>query len=343
MSSENKLLPYISKLQSNQLKYLWVFLPLFLTYIGNIFGGMYTTLGFISIFVLTILDFFWKSSKKSEIKDERFFSNHILFGVALFQFAICLSFLWGSGYGNLTGIYYWFAILSSGLATSISAAAGAHELIHRRGDLEKTIGTLQLATTLYGHHPVEHIQGHHRHVATDEDPSSPAKGTNFWFYLVNGYIKEIKEGYGYEAERLAKKDKKAFSLENHVVKWWSFNMAFLLFTLLFGWKATLGYILISLIFVLFHASVVYSQHYGLRRGQGERVNDTHSWQTNSVITEIFLLGFGNHSDHHSRVTKTYAEIHQKEDGPNTPFGYFGSFVVSLFPPLWYSIMDKRIK
>ncbi len=343
MLSKIKQLSYISKIQHNQLQYLLVFVPLFLAYLGNLMGGIFTTFGIIFVVVLTLLDFIWKKSDKSEIKDEKHFSNHILFGVALFQFAVILSFLWGVGYGNIFGIYYWFAVLSSGFAVAIAAAAGAHELIHRRADFEKTIGSLQLALVFYGHHPVEHIQGHHRHVATDEDPSSPAKGTNFWVYLIKGYIQEIKEGYGYEAERLIKKNKKAFSLENQVVKWWSLNILFLLLTLIFGFDAFFGYIMIGLIFVVFHAAVVYSQHYGLRREEGERVGDTHSWQTNSIVTELFLLGFGNHSDHHTRVTKTYTEIIQKEDGPNMPFGYFASFVVAMFPPLWYSIVDKRIK
>jgi alkane 1-monooxygenase len=344
MSSETKQLPYISKIQTNQLQYLLVFVPLFLAYLGNIMGGIFTTFGIGFVLILTLLDFVLKKTTKPEIKDEKYFSNHILFGVAFFQFAVILSFLWGvSDYGNVFGQFYWYSILSSGFAVAIAAAAGAHELIHRRADFEKNIGSLQLALVFYGHHPVEHIQGHHRHVATDEDPSSPAIGTNFWSYLVKGYIQEIKDGYGYEAERLTKKDKKAFSLENQVVKWWSVNILFLLFTFIFGFDAVIGYILISLIFVVFHASVVYSQHYGLRREDGDRVGDPHSWQTNSIVTELFLLGFGNHSDHHTRVTKTYAEIVQKEDGPNMPFGYFASFVVAMFPPLWYSIVDKRIK
>ena len=336
-------LTFLSKIQSSHLKYLMVFVPLFLAYLGNIFGSYWTLLGIGSIAVITVLDFLVKDNSKIDIKDEKYFSNHILFGVAFFQLALLISFVIGVKNGVIIGQYYWWAILSTGFATAICGSAGAHDLIHRRADLEKTIGSLQLALVLYGHHPVEHIQGHHRHVATDEDPSSPAKGTNFWVYLVKGYIQEIKEGYGYEAERLTKKQKKPFSLDNQVVKWWSLNFLVLLTVGIIDFDALIGYILISLIFVVFHAAVVYSQHYGLRREDGERVGDTHSWQTNSLMTELFLLGFGNHSDHHTRVTKTYTEIYQKDFGPKMPFGYFGSLVVAIIPPLWFSIVDKRLE
>ena len=334
----------LSKIQTDQIKYCLIFIPLFLAYIGNVYGGIYTLLGVGSIAILTILDFVIKDDSKTEIKDERNFSNQILFGVALMQLILAISFLWGVKNNTIDGMWFWTAILSTGFGVALCGAGGAHELIHRRSDLEKNIGTLQLSLLLYGHHTVEHIQGHHRHIATDEDPSSPAKGTNFYSYLILGYIKEIQNGYKMEAERLIKKSKKAFSFENQVVKWWSLTLVFFIISgAIFGIKAIVGYILISLIFVIFHAAVVYSQHYGLRREEGERVGDTHSWQTNSLITEYFLLGFGNHSDHHTRVTKTYAEIIQKEDGPRMPFGYFGSLVVVMMPPLWFSIVDKRIK
>lgn len=331
-----------NSIQKNQYRYMWVFIPFFLAYLGNLFGGIATLFGIGFLGILTVLDCFWKSDKKTEVKDSRKVSNQILFCVAAFQLILSFSFLWGVTYGNVVGIWVWSAILSNGIAIGIAASAGAHELIHRRSKLEKTIGTLQVAAVLYGHHTVEHIQGHHRNVATDIDPSSPDKGTWFWKYLVVGYFTEIKEGYTYEATRLKKKSKNPFSLQNQVVKYWSFTFLWLFGIFVFFRPAFLGYIIICLIFIVFHAAVVYAQHYGLRRQEGERVNDTLSWQTNTVITEYFLLGFGNHSDHHTRVTKTYTEITNKPDGPNSVCGYFASFWLVIIPPIWFSIYDKKI-
>jgi alkane 1-monooxygenase len=329
-------------MNKQQLPYLWIFLPLFLAYVGNILGGYFTLLGIGLVAILTVLDFFWTTKNDIDTVDNRGFSNQILFGVAFFQVMLLISFVWSTYFGIITGVWYFGAILSTGFACAMAASAGAHELIHRRSDLERNIGAMQMGLLFYGHHIIEHIQGHHRHVATDEDPSSPAKGTNFYTYLIKGYIAEVKHGFAFESARLIKKNKSVYTFENVVFRWWMFNLLILILVAFFGFWAFLGYVLISAIFIFFHAAVVYSQHYGLRKEDGDRVNDTHSWQTNSLITQYFLLGFGNHSDHHTRVTKTYTEIIQKETGPMMPFGYLASVVVAMIPFLWFKIVDKRL-
>ncbi|RTL32519.1 MAG: alkane 1-monooxygenase, partial [Rhodocyclaceae bacterium] len=48
----------------------------------------------------------------------------------------------------------------------------AHELGHKHAAWERWLSRVVLAPVAYGHFFVEHNRGHHRRVATPEDPAS---------------------------------------------------------------------------------------------------------------------------------------------------------------------------
>lgn len=50
--------------------------------------------------------------------------------------------------------------------------AVAHEIFHKNGPLDKYLGTFHMVKNLYPHFTYEHLYGHHRRVATPEDPAS---------------------------------------------------------------------------------------------------------------------------------------------------------------------------
>jgi alkane 1-monooxygenase len=273
------------------------------------------------------------------------------------QAATIVTFLWKlilvnqSYYGYYYGYVYnygfsfgnWIlpAILGNGLVIGLAVSGGAHELLHRREQNLKDLGTAQLALIGYGHYTVEHIQGHHRNVGYANDPSTAIKGQNFYSFLINALKREFTDAWDYEAARFTKKNLSPNTMDNQVYKWTFYSGIFYLGILLFcGMFGLFSYLLVSLIAVSYHAMIVYSQHYGLVKDPDNRVDDTISWQTDSVITENFVLGFGNHSDHHTRVTKTYTEIVIKEDGPMMPCGYFGIIPLALVPNLWFKYFGK---
>ena len=64
-----------------------------------------------------------------------------------------------------------------GVAFSVGTIGGAgintaHELGHKKEELEQWLSKLTLAPVCYGHFYVEHNRGHHVRVATPEDPAS---------------------------------------------------------------------------------------------------------------------------------------------------------------------------
>jgi alkane 1-monooxygenase len=337
----------ITEPKVNLKQYYWAFLPMILAIIGNVFGGYFTLLPLVLFAILIPLDFVVKNKSKVEIKDEKTLSNTILYWVAGLQFAVVTTFLWRLIivnqwlYGRDFGPWILPAILGNGLVIGLAISSGAHELLHRREQNLKDLGTAQLALVGYGHYTTEHIQGHHRNVGYPGDPSTAVKGQNFYSFLVNALLQEFTDAWKYESSRFQKKNLSPNTMENQVYKWTVYSAIFYVAILIFcGIFGFFSYLLISFIAVGYHAMIVYSQHYGLVKDPDNRVDDTISWQTDSVITENFVLGFGNHSDHHTRVTKTYTEIVQKEEGPLMPCGYFGIIPLALIPSLWFKYFGK---
>jgi alkane 1-monooxygenase len=91
----------------------------------------------------------------------------------------------------------------------------------------------------------------------------------------------------------------------------------------------------------------YLSHYGLRRqklpsGRYERLRAEHSWNSNTIIMNVFLLHLQRHSDHHTNPSHRYQGIRHADNAPQLPSNYTAMLVVSLIPMLWRRMMDPRV-
>ena len=103
----------------------------------------------------------------------------------------------------------------------------------------------------------------------------------------------------------------------------------------------------ALIGIFLLEAMNYLSHYGLRRqklpsGRYERLRPTHSWNSNTVIMNVFLLHLQRHSDHHVDPSHRYQGIRHAEDAPQLPSNYAAMLVLSLVPMLWRRVMDPRV-
>jgi alkane 1-monooxygenase len=117
--------------------------------------------------------------------------------------------------------------------------------------------------------------------------------------------------------------------------------------LFFGSFGLLFAVLVAIVGFTLLETVNYIEHYGLLRlkmksGRYERVKEIHSWNSNHVIGRIVLYELTRHSDHHFKSSKKYQILDCHEESPQMPFGYPTSMVISLIPPLWFKLMNKRI-
>jgi alkane 1-monooxygenase len=94
--------------------------------------------------------------------------------------------------------------------------------------------------------------------------------------------------------------------------------------------------------------VDYIEHYGIVRkptadGRYERVNPLHSWNANHLVSNFFLFQLQRHSDHHAHAIKRYQVLDHLDESPQLPFGYPTMILMALIPPLWFTLMDKKLE
>lgn len=88
--------------------------------------------------------------------------------------------------------------------------------------------------------------------------------------------------------------------------------------------------------------ITYLHHYGLVRGEDEEPGPQHSWAHHRWLTNCLTFNNTFQSDHPLRPGIPYCALHAMYGGPRLPASYFTMFCVALVPPLWRTLMDKRL-
>lgn len=224
----------------------------------------------------------------------------------------------------------------------------AHELGHKKTRLEQNLAKWALAVPAYGHFCVEHNRGHHRYVATPEDPASARMGESIYRFMLREIPGGWRRAWLAEAERLERKGQPACCRQNVILQ--SYAISLVLqggLLLVFGWMM-IPFLLIHNVFAWFQlTSANYIEHYGLLRqrnanGSYERCQPHHSWNANYIFSNVVLFQLERHSDHHAHSHRRYQSLRHFEDIPQLPNGYFGCYLLAYFPWLWYRVMDPRL-
>jgi len=84
------------------------------------------------------------------------------------------------------------------------AAVAGHELIHKKEWYNKGIGTLAYAKFFYTHFFDEHVKGHHRYVATPEDPATSRRNEPFYTFIFRSVYGSHKNTWDRDAARIRK-------------------------------------------------------------------------------------------------------------------------------------------
>ena len=250
----------------------------------------------------------------------------------------------------------WPVIDKIGLAATIGFIGGigintAHELGHKKESHERWLSKIALAQSFYGHFYIEHNRGHHVRVATPEDPASSRIGENFYRFWLRTVTGSLSSAWNLEKRRYQRKGTHPFHLGNDVLNAWM--MTAVLWGGLVAWLGpeVLPYLLLQAVIGFSLLEVVnYLEHYGMLRQKVasgktqryERVQPSHSWNSNNIATNVLLYHLQRHSDHHANPTRRYQVLRDYEESPVLPTGYAGMIVLALVPPLWRRVMDHRV-
>jgi len=308
----------------------------------------------LAFFILPVLELFTPVSTENVApEDEKSRSQLRFFDSLLYLNALLLFSIVGYYLLIISQIDLHF-FEAAGLTLSVGIVVGAvginvaHELGHRSNKQEQLLAKIMLLPALYQHFFIEHNRGHHKNVATDQDPATARFGESVYFFWLRSVGGSWHGAWLLEQDRLQKAGQSVFSWRNEMIRFsivqagWLLGIFFVL-----GGTALLCAVLIAIIGFLLLETINYIEHYGLQRrllasGRPEPVSPAHSWNSNHELGRIFLYELTRHSDHHFKATRKYQILRHTDQSPQLPFGYPTSVLLALAPPLWFAVMNPQV-
>ena len=235
------------------------------------------------------------------------------------------------------------------LAFSVGVTAGvfgmlcAHELAHSRRRFDRFVALAMLTATSNRQFRIAHIFGHHRRAATERDAATARLGESFYVFLARTLPCQWKEAWEFEQRRCAHRG--LTSLRNRAFQ--DVMMSLLVFAAVVkacGMGGLLFFLIENIVAITVLELFNYIAHYGLVRADGRNASlpDTCSWNSSSEFANLLIFNMGRHSDHHRRPAASYQSLSGLSGSPELPFGYAGSILLALIPPLWRRAMDPFV-
>jgi len=240
-------------------------------------------------------------------------------------------------------------IFAMGIMCGVIGINVGHELGHRNNRFDEFIGEILLLTSLNTHFLPYHNGGHHYNVATPEDAATARKNEILYLFWIRSHFSSYVEAWKLENKRIREENRSWFHYQNRMLIYTFCNILLLSSIFVFFGKFVLFcFIAAAVSGIIMLETVNYIEHYGLLRsknefGRYEKVKRNHSWNSNHQVGQVLLFNLSRHSDHHYNGSKHYQLLKSLPESPQMPTGYPGMMLLSLFPPLWFWVMNKRIK
>ena len=336
-------------------KYLIAYIGPLSAYISVLQTGIWTYSAVILTFlIIPILEFVLPGNQRNLSIDQfetrkamRFFDFLLYLHIPILYGLIGL-YLWRVTSSTLNA-YEWMGMtLGVGIFIGSSGINVAHELGHRPNQWEQNFSKWLLLPALYQHFFIEHNRGHHKRVATKEDPATALYGEWLFGFWIRSTFGSYHHAWTLEKERLQKKALPFWSIYNQMIRFTAYQLIYLtIISVIFGWIGLICAVVVAIIGFLLLETINYVEHYGLLRkklpsGRYEKVGMQHSWNSNHEIGRIFLYELTRHADHHYKASKKYQTLAHYPESPQLPMGYPAAILLALVPPLWFKIMNSSV-
>ncbi|XRE42787.1 Alkane-1 monooxygenase [Tenacibaculum discolor] len=338
------------------LKFLTILILPITVYISFTSMGWLTLLPLVVFFgFVPLLELLFNPDKQNlnkeqeELEKENKLYTYILYATVPVQLLFLGWFLWMMKDAHLTTIEYIGRISAMGLMCGVIGINVGHELGHRNNRFDEFLGEILLLTSLDTHFLPYHNAGHHFNVATPKDAATARKNEIVYLFWIRSHFQSYYQAWETENRRLKNSGRNWFHLQNRMLIYTICNILLLIgIFFLFGLNTLLAFTAAAVFGILLLETVNYIEHYGLLRkqnekGRYERVKRTHSWNSDHRIGMLMLFNLSRHSDHHYNGSKHYQLLKSLPESPQMPTGYPGMMLVALVPPLWFSIMNKKLQ
>ena len=337
-------------------KYFSILILPIIVYISFTSKGWLTHMPAIVFFgVVPLLEFFIKpnennfSKEQEKIEKENKLYTYLLYLTLPIQVGFLIFFFYSIQEPNLTNSEIFGRIFGMGIMCGVIGINVGHELGHRNNRLDEFIGEILLLTSLNTHFLPYHNGGHHYNVATPKDAATARKNEILFTFWLRSHFSSYLEAWRLENRRMQQENRSWLHYQNRMIIYTICNLALLsLIYFFFGQFVLYCFVAAAISGILLLETVNYIEHYGLLRkqnenGRYERVKRNHSWNSNHQVGQVLLFNLSRHSDHHFNGSKHYQLLKSVTESPQMPTGYPGMMLLSFFPPIWFWVMNKKIK
>lgn len=310
--------------------HLWGLLTPVVTLAALLIGGWWMASPLVLLLVVyPILDLALGTSATTHPLQEGRAHNTIVHLHALGVLVVLVALLWRVSVDGLTAMTV-LGMVSAGLNNGASGIIAAHELGHRRPRSPSWwLARTTLFSVLYAHFTTEHNHTHHRHWARDVDPTSSPWDRSIYAHFLRTIPLQLKGAWGSRRKDTAR----VLGLE-----------AVLVVTLaLVAWPLSLALVAQATVAVYLLEYVNYLQHHGLRRGDDERPNATHAWESRHRLSRWTLMELPLHPSHHLKSSTRYERLDVHDEAPQLPYGYYVMFWLAHIPPVYGRMLRKQAK
>lgn len=311
-------------------------------------GGMWIVAGLLFTVVSTVAgDLFLGNDQSEPVPLHKGFYNLLLWSaLPLLGLLVTVGIVqFSTPPENQSPLLWLAAVLYTGLLTGTLGTVTAHELVHRKwGCFSHRVGRWLLAFSFDSNFAIEHVFGHHINIATERDPASAPRGRTVYQHILVSTIKGNRSAWEIEKKRLNKSDSSEFSGGNRFLRGVTMSLVLLIASYAIGGiYGLLFFTLSGLVAKSLLEMVNYMEHYGLVRLPGKRVYPRHSWNTNNKISSWSMFNLTRHSHHHANAAVPFQHLKPMSDAPLMPTGYLGTMGLTLFPGLWFRLMEPKLE
>jgi alkane 1-monooxygenase len=302
---------------------------------------------FLEFFIKPNLKNFNKEEEKTEKKNKLY--TYLLYLTLPIQIIFLTYFFFIIQETNLTNSEIFGRVFGIGIMCGVLGINVGHELGHRNNRFDEFIGEILLLTSLNTHFLPYHNGGHHYNVATLKDAATARKNEWIFTFWIRSHFMSYTQAWQLENKRMENSKRNWYHYQNRMIIYTVCNFILLsVIYFLFGSFVLFAFIGATVSGIILLETVNYIEHYGLLRkqnehGRYERVKRNHSWNSNHQIGQILLFNLSRHSDHHYNGSKHYQLLKTLPESPQMPTGYPGMMLLSLFPPIWFLVMNKKLK
>jgi alkane 1-monooxygenase len=162
-------------------------------------------------------------------------------------------------------------VLSLGVSLGTNGINVAHELGHRKNNVEKTLAKALLLPSFYMHFFIEHNWGHHTYAATKEDPATAQYQQSVYGFWISSVSRQYANAWKIQGKRNRENGWGFWSIYNDMM-WYTILQLVYLVTIWFVFNINTALLMLAagVVGFILLETVNYIEHYGLLRSKMTR-------------------------------------------------------------------------